>query len=277
MVVRHVWLFATVFASHVAFADGLLDETYTHPLDAFTAQTLHAGEVLISQPPFPVPGWAELGITDRVTIELDLTPLIGGLFVDPHLPVPSENIRVKLFDGGRDAPSVVIEVMGQYLWNLYDQEDLEHLLVRRKGLGGFAHVNASVPIGEHSWIHASVGASYQHDYIVANQDRTTAHAATFHDHVDPDASLSVDWRVARWISLHITASYGSTFVYSDNEPRKWQLGYGMRIAPLLGCHAGILRDLRLELAALVMYRADARETVALYVPILPYAYWQWQF
>ncbi|MFT3698355.1 MAG: hypothetical protein QM831_34750 [Kofleriaceae bacterium] len=272
-----VWFCATLLVSSVASGDGLLDEVYTHPLDAFTAQTLHAGEVLYAQPPFPVPGWAEVGITDRVTIEIDMTPLIGGLFVDPHLPVPSENVRVQLFDGGRQWPSVAVEVMGQYLWNLYDQEDLDHLLVRRKGLGGFAHVNASVPIGEHSWIHASVGASYQHYYVVENVDRDTSHAGVFHDHVDPDASLSIDWRVRRWISLHATGSYGSTFVYSDNEPRKWQLGYGMRIAPLLGSSWAVLRDLRLELVALVMDRPDAKEVVALYVPILPYAYWQWRF
>jgi hypothetical protein len=49
-----------------------------------------------------------------------------------------------------------------------------------------------------------------------------------------------------------------------------------RVAPFLGARAGVLRDLRVELVALVLYRPDAREVAALYLPILPYAYWQFR-
>lgn len=274
--VKELLLFAALALPGVAKADGLLDETYLHPLDAFTARTLRAGEVLYAQPPSPFPGWAQVGITDWLTLEIDLTPLIGGLFEDPHLPVPSENVRVQLYDGGRARPSFAVEVMGQYLWRPYDQEDLDHLRVTREGLGGFARATTSIPIGEHSWIHASIGASYQHSYAISNKDRTTSYTRVFEDHVDPDASLSLDWRVRRWVSLHLTGSYGATFVYSDNQPRKWQLGYGMRIAPFVGSSFGVLRTLRFELAALAMYRPDVRETAAIYLPLIPYAYWQWQ-
>nr|HEX4317664.1 hypothetical protein [Kofleriaceae bacterium] len=48
------------------------------------------------------------------------------------------------------------------------------------------------------------------------------------------------------------------------------------MAPFLGARAGVLRDLRVELVALVLYRPDAREVAALYLPILPYAYWQFR-
>ena len=190
--------------------------------------------------------------------------------------MPSENLRVRIFDGHRELPSVAIEAMAQYLWRPYNQEDLEHVLVRRDKLGGFAHVNASVPLGAHSWLHVSAGAAYAQSYEVASQRSTVNVGRTYGNLIAPDASVSIDWRARRYLSLHATASYGATFVYSDNEPLKYQLAYGARIAPFVNFHNGFLRALRVELAGLVMYRRDARETVALITPILPYVYWQFQ-
>ena len=89
--------------------------------------------------------------------------------------------------------------------------------------------------------------------------------------------ISLDDRWKPWLSVHVTASYGATFVYSDNEPRKVELAYGFRVAPFRYARRAILRDLRLEVAALVLYRPDARSLQALYIPLLPYAYWQWQW
>lgn len=258
-----VWAFATP-----AVADGLQDEAFLHPLDAFTAQTLRAGEVFLAQPISPLPGWAQVGVTDWLTVEIDLTAIVGGLIESPHVPVPSTDVRWRVRDG------FALEGMVQYLSAELAQEDLEHLVVRRQGLGGFLHANASIEVARHLWLHASAGVSYQNWFEVESQRRTIEHGATFEHLISPDVSLAFDWRVREWLSLNATGSYGATFVYSDNQPRKVQLAYGARVAPFLWTHVGILHDLRVELAAVVMYRPDAREVAALYLPILPYVYWQ---
>jgi len=76
----------------------LQTETFLHPADGFTAYTLKKNEFIYNQSPFtlPLPSWAWWGITDHITAEIDLLPLIGGLFEKPHLPVPSFNFRFKL-------------------------------------------------------------------------------------------------------------------------------------------------------------------------------------
>ncbi len=274
---RVAWVLVIVAWSASARADGLQDEVYLHPLDAFTAQTLHAGEVLYAQPVSPLPGWAQVGVTDDLTTEVDVTALLGGFFIAPHLPVPSFNVRYRVRDGGRARASIAVEGMAQYLWHPYAQEDFPTFRLVRDKLGGFLHVNASVPVAEHLWLHLSAGASYADLLAVQNLGRAGSHQRVFRDLVSPDVSVSLDERWTPWLSVHATASYGATFVYADNQPRKLQLAYGLRIAPLRHSTHAILRDLRLELAALVLYRPDARELQALYIPLLPYAYWQWQW
>ena len=256
---------------------GLLDEPFLHPLDAFTAQTLHAGEVLYAQPLGLLPGWAQVGVTDAITVEIDATALLGGFFIDPHLPVPSTNIRWRLFDGGTTKPSVAVEAMAQYLWKPFDQEKFDHLLVRRRHLGGFLHANLSLPLAPHLWLHVSAGVSYARSILITNVDRPESHGTQFQDLVAPDASLAIDWRATRWLALAATASWGSTFVYSDNQPRKLQFTYGARFAPFLWSSHGSLRTLRIELAAIGIYRSDAKELLAAYVPVFPYIYWHWRW
>lgn len=59
--------------------------------------------------------------------------------------------------------------------------------------------------------------------------------------------------------------------------RKWEVAYGFRLAPFYASRYGFLRTLRVESAAIWMYRPDARESVLLAIPILPYFYWQWRW
>lgn len=256
---------------------GLLDETMLHPMDGFTGYTLKQGELIYNQSPLtlPLPSWAWWGVTDWLTAEIDLLPLLGGLFIDPHLPVPSFNFRFRLRDGGVDGPSVAFETMVQHLWNPLVQEDLDHLRVRRVGTQWFGRVNVSQRLVHRLRVHASVGVTFSEDFLVENQERPEYRGKHLRNAVNPDASLSLDFRAAPWISLHATGSYGTTFVYSDNQPRKWEVAYGFRLAPFYRSRYGILRTLRLEAAALWMYRPDAGEHVLLAVPILPYFYWQW--
>jgi hypothetical protein len=256
---------------------GLLDETMLHPMDAFTGYTLKQGEFIYNQSPLtlPLPSWAWWGVTDWLTAEIDLLPLLGGFFIDPHLPVPSFNFRFRLRDGGANGPSLAFETMVQHLWNPLDQEDLEHFHVRRVGTQWFGRVNLSQRLVHRLRVHASVGVTFSEDFLVENQDRPVYRGKHLRNAVNPDASLSFDFRARAWLSLHLTGSYGTTFVYSDNQPRKWEVAYGFRLAPFYRSRFGFLRTFRLEAPAFWMYRPDAGESLFLPVPIFPYVYWQW--
>jgi hypothetical protein len=140
--------------------------------------------------------------------------------IEPHLPVPSFNFRFRLRDGGLDGPSLASETMVQHLWNPLDQEDLEHFHVRRTGTQWFGRVNLSQRLVHRLRVHASVGVTFSEDFLVENQDRPVYRGKHLRNAVNPDASLSFDFRARPWLSLHLTGSYGTTFVYSDNQPRK---------------------------------------------------------
>ena len=258
---------------------GLLDETMLHPMDGFTGYTLKQGEFIYNQSPLtlPLPSWAWWGVTDWLTAEIDLLPLLGGFFIEPHLPVPSFNFRFRLRDGGADGPSLAFETMVQHLWNPLDQEDLEHLRVRRVGTQWFGRVNLSQRLVHRLRVHVSLGVTFSEDFLVENKERPVYRGAHIRNAVNPDASLSFDFRAKPWLSLHATGSYGTTFVYSDNQPRKWEVAYGFRLAPFYASRYGVLRTMRLEAPALWIYRPDARESVLLAIPILPYFYWQWSW
>ena len=87
--------------------------------------------------------------------------------------------------------------------------------------------------------------------------------------------MGFDWRASPWISLHATASYGSTFIYLDNVPRKLEVVYGFRVAPFFWSDWAVLRCFRVEAPGFYMYFPTAREGAGFVVPFLPYLYWQW--
>jgi DNA-binding IclR family transcriptional regulator len=253
-------------------AEGLIDEVMLHPLDSFTADTLPAGTVVYNQSPLtlPLPSWAWIGVTDWLTAEIDLLPLLGGFVIEPHVPVPSLNVRIRLLDGRTHRIGLALEVMGQHLWRSHDQES-GMLRVTRKGTTLWARVNASIPLARRLRAHLSAGATWAHSIEYAHTDEP---GTVYQDLVSPDASVAVDWRAHRRLSLHATGSYGTTFVYSDNQPRKWELAYGLRVAPFLDSGWRFARTFRVELAAIVTQYADLQTGYRLYVPLLPYMYWQ---
>ena len=260
-----------------ARADGLLTDTMLHPMDGFTAYTLKQGEFIYNQSPLtlPLPSWAWVGVTDWLTAEIDLLPLLGGFFIEPHLPVPSVDVRFRLRDGGARGISLAAETMVQHMWLPTTQEDAPILRVVRDGTSWFGRLNASFPITERVRVHASAGATFQHDIEVTNNDPMHPVGARHIDAWSPDASLSLDLRWKPWLSLHVTGSVGTTFVYSDNQPRKLQLAYGYRLAPWYASRHAVLRTMRFEFPALVMYHPDSHSGYRWYVPSIPYVYWQW--
>jgi hypothetical protein len=275
-------LAVTAMAPATASADrpreGLDGEPQLHPLDTFTADTLRAGEWFYAQSPntFPLPSWAFVGVTDRLTVEIDLLPLIGGFFVEPHLPVPSVDVRYRLLERRGDRPGIALESMVQYLYGTNEQIHGERVKVTREGVSWFARLNVSQSIGPDVTIHASAGATFAQAIAIENVLEGAAYRGrSFHRLISPDASFGISWAVAPWLGLHAAASYGTTFTYLDNVPRKLQATYGARVAPFYRSARGWLRSLRIELASINMRFRDADEDLSIAVPIWPYLYWQW--
>lgn len=276
------WLLVLAAFSAVAHAElreprNLQTEALLHPLDGFTAYTLEQGELVCNQSPLtlPLPSWAWIGVTDWLTAEIDLLPLLGGFFVEPHAPVPSFNFRFRVRDGGRTGVTIAIETMVQHLWRPLAQEDGPTLRIVREGTSWFTRLNASFPITGRLRFHASIGATYAEDIEISNNDEVHPVGEHHRDDISPDVSLAIDFRWKPWISLHATGSVGTTFVYSDNQPRKLEVMYGFRIAPFLRSRRGILRTMRMEFPAFIIHHPESGTGFVWPVPLVPYVYWQW--
>lgn len=261
-----------------ATRNGLQSEIMLHPADGFTAYTLKKNELVYCQSPFtlPLPSWAWWGITDKITAEIDLLPLLGGFFQEPHLPVPSFNFRFKMLDQKSIIPAIAFETMFQYLWRTQNQYDQSNLRVERQGGSSwFNRFNLSWRAKKNVHVHFSTGLTFTESLLIENKDTINYEGKYFEKTINPDVSLSVDWRPRPWISSHLKTSYGTTFVYLDNIPRKYQVSYGFRVAPFYKNRFGILRALRAELIGFYMWMPDAQEDIQSIVPIFPYLYWQW--
>ncbi len=270
-----VLLMALLLCSIISGAYGqdldrsLLTERMLHPLDSYTAYTFHKGEWAYN---FPVlgltPGWMWWGITDWMTAELDIECWLGG--------VPSFNFRFGLARKNGIRPALAYETMYQYLRKEIDLIDgYDTLHVVRKGHNWYNRINASWLILKRLRLHVSLGGTFSEYLLLENDNRPEYYGQVFENLLSPDISLGIDWRITKWLSCHGTGSYGTTFVYLDNVPRKYQFAYGFRVAPFLKCRWGFLRNMRIETTSLTFYFSEARETVTLPIPIFPYIYWQW--
>ncbi len=255
----------------------LQNEIFLHPADAFTAYTLKKGEWTYNQPPFvlPLPGWAMYGITNRITMEIDLLPLVGGFFQKPHLPVPSVNFRFFLSPQNRWIPAIAFETMYQHLWNEVTQS--EKPVVKRKGNSWFGHFNFSWKISRNFYTHFSAGMSYVENLYFHNGDTIQPREKFYSRSLTPDINLSLDYRIRPWISFHLTASYGTTFVYLDNIPHKRQISYGFRVAPFYRSRKAFFRNFRAEFIGFYIYLPDINAEIKSFLPVFPYFYWQWTF
>jgi hypothetical protein len=272
-------LFPTLVLVRSDTLKGLQTEIFLHPADGFTAYTLKKNEFVYNQSPFtlPFPSWAWWGITDNITAEIDLLPLISGLFQKPHLPIPSFNFRFKLKDQNGWIPAIAFETMYQHLWNEVTQSDHPNPIVRRKGDSWYNHINLSWQVTPKLYLHFSVGAIYVENLYFRSSDTINPIEKFYPPSFTPDVSLSIDYRWKPWISLHAIGAYGATFVYLDNIPRKQQIFYGFRIAPFYRNKKGFLRTFRAEFVGFYMYFPDIKESIKFILPIFPYFYWQWTF
>ena len=257
-----------VFSLQNSLAQSLLKENeienMLHPMDAFTAFTFNKSEWSYNQPIGLTPGWMFWGITDRITTEIDIEAWLGG--------VPSLNFRFALIPFNKSY-GLAYELMYQYLPNFINQfSDYEYMIVGRQGNHFYNHLNFSYAFLSKTFFHLSLGFSYTEFLKITNSERDIFHGKEFTNLFSPDLSVSLDSRLSKRTSLHFTSSYGNTFVYMDNIPRKLQMMLGTRYKPFMNSKYGFLNKFHIEFALLYINFPDAKEYV--FSPY-GYIYWQW--
>ncbi len=249
-------------AFNPSFPKPIRNEVMLHPGDSFTAFTLEKGEWVYCQPLQPYPGWAWVGITSWLTAELDFEAWLGG--------VPSLNIRIGASPQNGVIPAFALEAMGQLISEPIDLlEDYSELDVIRDGLSIYAHLNASWALSNVFYLHLSAGTTHSESVEFREQ---ASDGILFQNRWHPDFSISGDWRCSNTLSLHGTLSYGSTFLYLDNVPRKKQTVLAFRWAPFHNSQTSFFSVMRMELAFLSIRFDDVEKGFE--GPML-FLYWQW--
>ena len=245
----------------------LINEIMLHPADASTGYVYKKGEWGYNQALTPYPSWAWWGITNRITVELDLEAWLGG--------IPSFNFRIGITNNEGWKPALAFETMYQYLNNEFDQfHNLDYLEVLRKGSSWYNHLNFSWKLRKNIHLHITGGTTYAENITISNGDSLNYIGNSFANRLHPDFSLGIDWRIKKWIALYSTYSYGSTFLYADNIPRKQQFVLATRIAPFIKSEKGFFNSFRFELAYLYASFADASQSISGPIGFL---YWQWDW
>jgi hypothetical protein len=256
---------------------GLQKDVFLHPGDMPTALTLRKREWIYAQSPntLPFPSWAMVGLTDRVTLELDLLPFFFGFLTPSRRPIPSTNVRVRVLDQKKYRPSLAVEVMAFHIWDTITRYDTRNLYIRVRGTGGFMRINSSWVLHSNLYLHTSVGTVYQAQLWMSNRDTHHFRSVFFQDRVTPDFSIGLDYRPFGRISFFVKYAYGSTFTYIENIPNKRQFIYGFRLAPFYKSKYGFFRTMRAEFVAIFAYFPDIGVYQDLKLPIYGYLYWQW--
>jgi hypothetical protein len=290
LVVRLIVAFLTLFALPLsadvsqpaettpqASVRSLKTERMVSAVDTVTPDVLHQGELLYGQPFALEPGWGLWGITDNLTVLIDLTSWLGGipdLFLKYSLTDPdNQDFRIAV----ENMVIYVPESFGNFGKNAQPGTDDYYMIFERPGWCDVVRVDASLTLIPGLRVLLSGGVSYSQNLSIANANRPTQYGITLSNYFEPAGSVGLDWRALDWLSLHAGGSYGETFEYSENRPRKWQATYGMRIAPFYAVNFGPLQTFTIELAAIINYFPDAQEYRALYFPVYPSFYWQWRW
>jgi hypothetical protein len=256
---------------------GLQGDVFLHPGDQPTAYTLKKSEWIYGQSPttLPFPSWAMVGLSDKVTMELDLLPFFLGFITPSHLPMPSTNIRIKLSEQRKYLPALALELMAFHLWDTITRYDDKDMLVKMKGTGAFIRLNGSWEVKRNLYLHTSIGSVYQKDLWMSNKDVLNPKSIYYNNQITLDYSLGIDWRPYKMISFYAMYAHGSTFSYVENIPHKIQFNYGFRLAPFYANKHAFLNTMRVEMVALFTYFPDINVRKDLKLPIYGYVYWQW--
>ena len=255
----------------------LRDDTYLHPIDAITPYTLKKGEWIYAQSvqTLPFPSWAFVGISDKLTAQIDLLPWVFGVFSDLKKPIPSLNLRYRFNQQKGFVPTVGVETMFVHFWDTLKRfETSSHTIYEN---GSYFHIKPALgyKFKDKFYLNLSVGVDYIEELIFQNKDEFNSNSKSILKSWNPNCSFGFDYRPSDWISYHIAYTYGSTLTFLENVPRKHQFTYGFRMAPFYKNRYGILRSMRIELLAINGYFPDVKAKQSFPIPIFPYFYWQW--
>lgn len=253
------------------------DDVYLHPIDAITPYTLEKGEWFYAQSiqTLPFPSWAFYGISDKLTAQIDLLPWIYGAFSELKRPIPSLNFRYSLNKQEGVTPTIGIEAMFVHFWDTLQRFETPTLTVWENGTYFHLKPSAGYRFRNGLFINLSLGIDYIGEVILQNNDPNNYQSKSFQKSWNPNFSIGFDYRPSKWISYHLSYSYGSTLTYLENVPRKNQVNYGFRIAPFYKNKYSVLRNLRIELLAINAYFLDIDARQVFPIPIYPLFYWQW--
>ena len=253
------------------------DDAYLHPIDSITPYTLKKGEWIYAQSlqTLPFPSWAFVGVTDKLTAQIDLLPWVFGAFSDLRKPIPSLNFRYRFNSQNGRVPTIAVETMFVHFWDTFERFKTPSITISEKGSYFHFKPILGYRVANNWGINTSIGFDYIFELNMQNNDSQNFQTKTFTNSWNPNFSIGFDYRPSNWISYHIGYTYGSTMTYLENIPRKQQLNYGFRVAPLYKHRFGILRNMRIELVAINGYFADIDAKQSLPIPIFPYFYWQW--
>lgn len=258
-------------------SNSLKDDIYLHPMDNITPYSLRKGEKIYAQSiqTLPFPSWAFVGITDRLTAQIDLLPWIYGFFSEFRKPIPSLNFRYQFNKQEGIIPTIGIETMFVHFWGDLERFDTPTLQVTESG--SYFHIKPVIGYKIKNWsLNASLGLDYIGSLSMKNVSDNSTPIYESKNSWNPNASIGIGYRKSHWISYHLGYTYGSTLTYLENVPRKHQITYGFRIAPFYKNRFGILRHLRIELVAINAGFPDINARQDFPIPIFPYFYWQWE-
>ena len=256
----------------------LIDDVYLHPIDCVTPYALQKGEWIYGQSwqTLPFPSWAFYGLTDKLTMQIDLLPWLYGAFTELKKPIPSLNFRYQFNEQNGAVPTIGIETMFIYFWDTLQRFETPSITLYESG--PYFHIKPVIGYQfKQDWfINLSLGVDYMESLIMQNNDSSNLQYQDFTNSWNPNYAIGIDYRPSNWISYHIAYQYGATLTYLENAPRKTMFTYGFRFAPFYKNRFGILRNMRFELTSINAYFSDVDAWQATILPFYPYVYWQWK-
>ena len=248
------------------FYEGLKSEILLHPGGGFTGYTLKKGQWQYNQVIDLKPGILYVGISDQITISLPINHWFNK--------AASINLRAKLIKQLKLRPTLAFETHYQYLLNpLNLVGELNQIEVWRLGHNWYNKLNASWKITPQWNLNFSTGTTFSQVLNFNIADSTSSNDIFIGNNLSPDFTLGLDYLAKNWFSLHAIASYGSTFMYVDNTPRKKQLSIALRFAPFVHTKWGVLKNFRIELTYFYMKFGITNKP---YSSASGFIYWKWQ-
>ncbi|RMG83406.1 MAG: hypothetical protein D6707_01120 [Bacteroidetes bacterium] len=220
--------------------NGITRDIFIHPADGYTAYTLPKGQWIYTQPIDLKPGVIQVGLDDKNTLILPANHWFEKTV--------SIGYRRKLFSQQTWMPSAAIETHYQYLFAPVNQVDFnQNIEVWRLGHNYNLRSNFSWKLEKNISVHFSTGFTYTEIFNVNLPDSSYTNDILTGNSLTPDFLLNIEWRAKDWVAFFVQPSYGSTFFYAENTPRKKQILIASRFAPFFKSEKSFFNHLRMEI------------------------------